>query len=402
MNARWNHVKFADAPVEIIDGDRGKNYPKQSDFYDSGYCLFLNTGNVTTNGFDFSRCQFIAEEKDVALRKGKLAREDVVMTTRGTIGNVAYFDGTVPFDHIRINSGMVIFRSNRDQVKPRFLYCYLRSADFQAQVNAVRSGVAQPQLPIRDIKTISIPLPPIDEQERIAGILSSYDDLIENNLRRIELLEKTARLLYEEWFVRLRFPGYEHTKTKDGVPEGWGKNRLIELANLTMGQSPESKFYNKEGDGLPFHQGVSDFGERFITHKVFCTVQARIAHPGDILCSVRAPVGRLNITLDKIVIGRGLAAIRSKTGNQSFLYYQLKSHFFKEDMIGSGAIFAAVTKKDMENQELLTPPQSLIQSFEDLSRSIDKQIQTLFLQNQKLKQARDLLLPRLMNGEILV
>jgi type I restriction enzyme S subunit len=167
-----------------------------------------------------------------------------------------------------------------------------------------------------------------------------------------------------------------------------------------MGQSPESKFYNEMGEGLPFHQGVADFGDRFVTNRIYTNSFTRVAQEKDILCSVRAPVGRLNLTLDKIAIGRGLSALRSKTGHQSFLYYQLRTHFFKEDLIGSGAIYASVTRKEFEDQLMLTPTTKLICAFENVSNSIDSQIQNLIIQNKYLSEARDILLPKLMNGEI--
>ena len=222
-------VDFEAAPFEIIDGDRGKNYPKQNEFSDSGHCLFLNAANVTRSGFEFSECQFITEQKDETLRKGKLQRDDIILTTRGTIGNAAHFHASVPYEHIRINSGMVILRCNVEKIAPTYLYHFLRSPSFHAQVNSLRSGVAQPQLPIRDMKRIKMPLPTLLTQRHLASILSAYDDLIENNRRRIQLLEQAARLLYKEWFVRLRFPGYEHVKVKDGVPEGWERKQLSEL-----------------------------------------------------------------------------------------------------------------------------------------------------------------------------
>ena len=137
-------VEFGEAPFEIIDGDRGKNYPKQSDFLDSGHCLFLSATNVTKTGFDFAECLFIDERKDAALNKGKLQREDIVLTTRGTVGNTAYFNHTVPFENLRINSGMVILRCDRAMMLPAYLYHFLRSTSFHEQVNALRSGVAQP------------------------------------------------------------------------------------------------------------------------------------------------------------------------------------------------------------------------------------------------------------------
>jgi type I restriction enzyme S subunit len=239
-------------------------------------------------------------------------------------------------------------------------------------------------------------------QRRIVDTLSAYDDLIENNRRRMALLEEAARQLYREWFVRFRFPGHEHTRITNGVPEGWGRVRLGELSEVTMGQSPDSEHYNEDREGLPFHQGVTDFGDRFVTHRVYSTALNRVAQAGDILCSVRAPVGRLNVSLDKIVIGRGLAALRSKTGHQSLLLQQLRAHFFKEDLIGGGAIFVSVTKKEFSAQELLEPPERLKRAFEEMTVPCDDQIRVLHLENRQLRTARDLLLPRLMSGEIAV
>ena len=131
-------------------------------------------------------------------------------------------------------------------------------------------------------------------------------------------------------------------------------------------------------------------------------MQNRLAEPGDILFSVRAPVGRINITTDKIVIGRGLSAIRSKLCQQNLLFYALKSHFFKEDMMGGGAIFAAITKKDLHSVELIHAPDRIAEMFMEHVRPIDLQIENLQQTINDLIQARDLLLPRLMNGEVAV
>ena len=150
------------------------------------------------------------------------------------------------------------------------------------------------------------------------------------------MFEESARQLYKERFVRFCFPGHEHVKIIDGVPEGGTFKPLKDIASLTMGQSPKSEFYNSDGDGLPFHQGVTKFGFRFVEHETYCTKPTRLSQPGDILFSVRAPVGRMNITNDVIVLGGGFSAIHSVEGFQSFLFYALKSYFFKEDIIHSG------------------------------------------------------------------
>lgn len=150
----WEYIRFGNA-IEIIDGDRGVNYPKQEEFYEDGECLFLNAGNVTKNGFDFSYCSYITKEKDQILRKGKLQTGDVVLTTRGTVGNVAFLNETMTFSPMRINSGMVILR-NLGVVSPEYIYTALRHESLQKAMMMYASGSAQPQLPIKDMRRIKI------------------------------------------------------------------------------------------------------------------------------------------------------------------------------------------------------------------------------------------------------
>ena len=150
----WEYIRFGNA-IEIIDGDRGVNYPRQEEFYEEGECLFLNAGNVTKNGFDFSFCAYITKEKDQLLRKGKLQTGDVVLTTRGTVGNVAFLNETMTFSPMRINSGMVILR-NLGVVSPEYIYTALRHESLQKTMMMYASGSAQPQLPIKDMRRIKI------------------------------------------------------------------------------------------------------------------------------------------------------------------------------------------------------------------------------------------------------
>ena len=386
--------------AEIIDGDRGKNYPKQDEFYPQGYCLFLNTGNVTKEGLIFEENQFIMKEKDEALRKGKLKRGDIVYTTRGTVGNAGYYNSSVPYENVRINSEMVILRSNGEIVDARFLYQILKSEYYRPYFKQYCTGSAQPQLPIKNFSQIYLNVPDIKTQHRIADILSVYDDLIENNQRQIKLLEEAAQRLYKEWFVNLRFPGHENTKIVDGVPERWNEKTLSQVANVIMGQSPKSEFYNSEKKGLPFHQGVGSYGVRFVMDDIYSTSYTRIAEPNSILFSVRAPVGRLNITKNKVVIGRGLAAINQTDGCQSYLYYLLKNKFFKDNIVGNGSIFASVSKDELLNQKFLIPERNLMMQFEKIVSQMDKQIENLDSKNKKLIEARDRLLPELMSGEM--
>lgn len=249
-----------------------------------------------------------------------------------------------------------------------------------------------------------ISLPPRSDQERVAEVLGSIDDLIENNRRRVEVLEEMARAIYREWFVRFRYPGHEDVPLVDSplgpIPDGWTVRPLIEVADITMGQSPKSEFYNSDGLGKPFHQGVTDFGRHYPTHRKFCTVDARLAQDGDILVSVRAPVGRINLADTTLVIGRGLAAVRSTAGHQSFMVATLREVFSEEDSMGGGTIFNAIRKKDLEQIPIVQPPDGLVAVADDRLAAGFRLIRSLTFASRELAAIRNLLLPKLVTGQI--
>ena len=385
MRYRWPRQLLSSAAVEIIDGDRGKEYPKDSDFSDSGYCLFLNTGNVRPDGFDFSNCQFISAEKDQRLRKGKLTRNDLVMTTRGTIGNIAYYDDNILYENLRINSGMVIFRTDASRLHPSFLYHFLRSPDFIGQTIAMRSGVAQPQFPIRDIKRVELSIPDLVVQKRIASILSVYDDLIENNRRRMALLEEAARQLYREWFVRLRFPGYEHTRITDGLPAGWGQIPLGEHVTLNYGKALKAD--NRTNGPYPVHgsSGIVGYHEKPFTQG-----------PGIVL-GRKGNVGSVYWCSKNYWPIDTVYFIGAEKSNL-WLYYALQHmHFINTDVAVPG-----LNRDFAYSRSLLIPNHHLVSQFLDTAVPIHEQIDKLDEMNHKLRAARDLLLPRLMNGEIAI
>jgi type I restriction enzyme S subunit len=376
---------------------------KSQYFVDSGDLIVLTPGNFhEAGGFRArpSKDRYYAAEfpENFRLREHDLI---IAMTEQGPglLGSTAL----IPEDNRYLHNqrlGLITIKDG-ESLDKRFLYHLFNTRAVRAQINASASGTKVRHTAPERIYRVRVRIPKkTSEQKQIAAVVSAYDDLIENNRRRIQLLEESARLLYTEWFVHLRFPGHEHTKIINGIPEGWERTTLGELANITMGQSPKSIYYNQDGNGLPFHQGVSNFGVRFPSPETYCTVQDRIAEAGDILFSVRAPVGRINISPSKMVIGRGLAAIRSNCGHQNLLFYALKSHFFKEDMIGGGAIFAAITKKDLYSVELTYPTDGLASMFMEHVLPIDRQIENLQQTIEKLTGARDILLPRLMAGQI--
>ncbi len=294
----------------------------------------------------------------------------------------------------------VIETRDADILNIKYFYFYLRPLlkAFEQQA----TGATTKFLTIKILNNIPVAQPDVRSQEKIAAILSAYDDLIENNQRRIALLEKMAEEIYREWFVRIRFPGYEQVKKVKGVPENWKLSCLGNIVKFTMGQSPSSEFYNENGDGLPFHQGVGTYGERFPKTVTYCSEDGRRAHTGDILFSVRAPVGRLNIADQEMIIGRGLAAIRHKMERNTYLYYLLKVAFANEDIIGNGAIFNSVGKDELAKFPIFEPESDLIEKFDAIASKMDEQIAVIMKASDRLRSSRDALLPRLISGKLSV
>ena len=401
MSYKWERVSISQSPIEIIDGDRGKNYPHQNEFFDDDFCLFLNAGNVTKAGFNFDKSQFITKEKDRLLNKGKLRRGDIVLTTRGTVGNSALYDDNVLFDNVRINSGMVIFRINDSRIiDNEYFYYFLKSSDFLNQVFSHSSGSAQPQLPIKDLRNIKFPLPPLSTQFQISEFISAFDKKIDLNRKTNQTLEEIAHAIFKEWFIDFNYPGAtgEMVDSPLGpIPKGWRVGELSELCNITMGQSPPGDSYNEDGKGVPFFQGRSDFNFRFPSKRMYTIDPKRYAAKLDTLVSVRAPVGDMNVALENCCIGRGLAAVIEKEGNSSFTYYFLNNLTTQlKTFEDNGTVFGSITKKDFERIQCVIPPRKIINLFESQLHPVDESILNNCMEEESLKVIRDNLLTKFM------
>ena len=397
--------------AEIIDGDRGKNYPQQHEFLDEGYCLFLNTGNVTKVGFSFDSNQFISKEKCDLLRKGKLQRHDIVYTTRGTVGNAAFYSDSIPYEHVRINSGMVIIRPKETIVCTEFLYQILKSDYYRPFFRKYCTGSAQPQLPIKNFSTIELDLPDLPVQRFIAGILSSYDDLIENNQKQIKLLEEAAQRLYKEWFVDLRFPGHETTSIVDGVPEGWKVDRADTFFNMSIGKTPpraEKQWFTDGDKGTPWIS-ISDMGNsgtyvfhstEGLTAEAISKHNVRVVPADTILVSFKLTVGRVSITTTNTCTNEAIAHFLIPDGFlREYTYLYLKC--FEYDSLGNtSAISKAVNSKIIKAMPFVMPDSEILQRFHQVGKPILEEIKNKQKTNIYLAEARDRLLPKLMSGEI--
>ena len=393
--------------AEIIDGDRGKNYPKQDEFYPQGYCLFLNTGNVTKEGLIFEENQFIMKEKDEALRKGKLKRGDIVYTTRGTVGNAGYYNSSVPYENVRINSGMVILRSNGEIVDARFLYQILKSEYYRPYFKQYCTGSAQPQLPIKNFSQIYLNVPDIKTQHRIADILSVYDDLIENNQRQIKLLEEAAQRLYKEWFVNLRFPGHENTKIVDGVPEGWQWCKVRDVADINSSALPK----NYKEDFIDYVDLGSVRCGHIETRTRYNLNEApgrakRCAKDGDIIWGMVRPnlkaYALVTNPKETDVFSTGFAVLSAKKVPYSYLYCAVTQEEFVGYLVNAtnGAAYPAVKPVHFEVADILKPDDKVLEQFHSVADSIYRKKEALENQNHNLRESRDLILPKLMSGEV--
>jgi len=363
----------------------------------------MKLGDVMTfqRGFDITKNEQAEGDIPIVSSSGissfhnqwKTKGPGVIIGRKGTLGTVHYLRRNFwPHD---TTLWVKDFKGN----DCRFIYYFLQTL----YLENFDTGSSNPTLNRNHVHKIKVLFPRIiDIQKKIAYTLSTYDDLIENNRRRIMLLEKMAEEIYREWFVRMRFPGHDKVKFVKGVPEDWQPSCLGSVIKFTMGQSPRSEFYNEVGDGLPFHQGVGTYGERFPRTVTYCSEDGRRAHKGDILFSVRAPVGRLNIADQEMIIGRGLAALRHKKGHNHYLYCLLKTAFVNEDIIGNGSIFNSVGKDELAKFPIFEPEASLIERFDAIATKIDVQIVTLLQATRCLKSTRDLLLPRLISGKLSV
>ncbi|OJH81867.1 restriction endonuclease subunit S [Serratia marcescens] len=362
-----------DLNISFIDGDRGKNYPSQHDFSDKGYSIFLNTKNVRKYGFDFSDIQYISKEKDSALRKGKVQDKDIILTTRGTVGNTAYYEQSIHYENVRINSGMVIVRPDEKTVDSRFLLYFFRSLDYDIFV----SGSAQPQLPIRDLKKIEIHLPPLIEQKAIASVLSSLDEKIELLHRQNKTLESMAETLFRQWF---------DNEQQDNLKEG----KLSDILSLKYGKALKQE--NRSGEGFPVvaSGGIVGFHSEYLVNA-----------PG-IVIGRKGTLGKVYYMYENFYPIDTSYYIESKIKNSELFYeyFLLKALDF-ENMNSDSAV-PGLNRDYAMSSSINIPSFEMIINFNKFCKGFFEKIKINSTQINTLENLRDTLLLKLMSGEVRV
>ncbi|WP_336240834.1 restriction endonuclease subunit S [Citrobacter werkmanii] len=442
------------AGIQLIDGDRGKNYPKHNDFMENGYCLFLSAKNVTKSGFQFQETAFINEIKDSQLRAGKLSYGDIILTTRGTVGNVAYYDSSNPYKNIRINSGMIIIRADEKLWNPKFLYFILTSGFLQEQIINLISGSAVPQLPARDIKKFILPVIGRNIQDKIANIISAFSDKISINIDTNQTLEQMSQTLFKSWFVdfdpvidnaldagnpipealqsraelrqkvrnsvdfkplpvdiRALFPA-EFEETELGwVPKGWKISTAGDELVVKGGSTPSTSNADFWENGTIHWTSPKDLTgndskvlldtSKKITELGLKKISSGLLPTDTVLMSSRAPIGYLALAKTPMSINQGYIAIpSSKNLSPEYIIYWLENIMDDIKGMAGGTTFAEISKGAFKTISLVIPSKNIVDEFTRLAHQHFGKVVSNTEQINALTNLRDTLLPKLISGEL--
>ena len=404
-------MSWPDIPFETLYEIPSRNgVYKPKEFHGSG-CRIVNMGEMF--GFNFISNQEMKrlELNDIELTANSLEDGDLLFGRRSLVEAGAGKCSLVvePPEPLTFESSIIRVRLNKDVVNPRFLYYYFQSPQGRGRVRSIVSGTNVKGIRGSELKKLLVACPSKGIQDRISSILSAYDDLIENNRRRMALLEEAARLLYREWFVRLRFPGLEHTRITDGVPEWWERSptqEVIDINPRTHLSDEDDHWFVEMSDlttnNMVIQQATKREGRTGSKFRNGDTLFARITP-----CLENGKTAFVDFMADDEV-GRGsteFIVLRSRRLTPEYVYCLARTYDFRENaiksMVGSSGR-QRVQESCFEKFLVWVPPRMLMNLFTDSARPMFQQIKTLHGQNQKLRAARDLLLPRLMSGEITV
>ncbi|MDY7024848.1 MAG: restriction endonuclease subunit S [Pseudomonadota bacterium] len=370
-------------------------------------------GDVTLDRSGFT---FIDDETHEKLKRSKLQQHDVLVTIAGAnVGKCGYVrPSDVPAN---TNQAVGIARVKKEEANPRYIYYHFKNPSTFAMCQGIGGGqAAQPNINLTMLKGFKVNVPDLESQNRIVGVIGAYDDLIENNKRRIELLEESARQLYKEWFVRFRFPGHEHVKIIDGVPEGWTAGCVGDTAKVFSGYAFKSKDWLEEGNpvikikNITSTNTVDVSGCQCVDDNVAEKAAKFKLSAGDMLIAMTgATVGKVGLmpTSERsFYLNQRVGKFETKIGRD---VTPLLLSFFNSEKaqssilnLAGGAAQPNISAKQIESIELPIPPETLLNTFLDETENLFTLRLNLVDQIFRLTQARDLLLPKLMNGEIAV
>jgi type I restriction enzyme S subunit len=369
---------------------------------------YLANVNVRWGSFDLDNLRVMRFEAH-ELERYRLRNGDIVMCEGGEPGRCAIWRGDAP--EMMIQKALHRIRPG-EELDYRFLFYVFLWMGRSGKFTGLFTGSTIKHLPGQNLAKIQIAYPSRLEQERIAEMLSAYDDLIENNRRRIALLEESARLLYREWFVHLRFPGHEHVEVVDGLPEGWGLRTIADMFVTTSGGTP-SRANPEYFDGATNWVKTQELDDLFIfdteehiSESAIKNSAAKIFPAGTLLVSIYGGtnIGRTGLLAVPAASNQACVALMPKKNGNDVYFAQKWLQENKDYLVGlgQGAAQTNISQQTLRSQAMLVPGEGLLNEFTSHAQQAYQQIANLCLQNRRLREARDLLLPRLMSGEIQV
>jgi len=355
---------------------------------------YLTAKNITKNGISYSNIDFISEEtyekyfKEKSNALTKPQKNDILYSIIGSIGGVY----CVKDEKIGISSSVAIIRANSELIFPQYLAYFLKSKFFEAQVQAIKGGVAQGFMSIEKLKNVNILYPKnLDYQAKIVSILSAYDDLIESKQKQIKLLEEAAQRLYKEWFVDLRFPGYEDIPIINGMPEGWEEEEINKIFNIKYGKTlPTNKIKNSGKYPVYGANGIIGYYNQKNCNDYVVLITSRGNGSGEVS---RTHDKEAFVTNNSFIIMPVNDLIKLP-----FTYQLMKTINFKR--ICTGSAQPQLTNKSINILKVVLPSDELVLKFCQYTEIYYEKIENLLSQNKRLIEARDRLLTKLMSGEI--
>lgn len=389
----------------IQDGNHGEKHPKTADYVPEGV-PFIMASDISSGRVDVASASKLPQSITDKLRIGFCFGGDVLLSHKGSVGYVAIAPEHDPY--LMLTPQVTYYRVNCEKLSARFLSYAFREPMFQKRLFSIAGQQGtRGYVGIKAQRQLKIRFCPRPIQDRIVDTISPYDDLIENNRRRINLLEEAARMLYREWFIHFRFPGHEHVKIIDGLPEGWARRALATVVDVVKDTVKPADFV--EGD---IHIGLEHIPRRSFTLAEWEPIEglasgkARFAE-GDILfCKIRPYFHKVGFTLRSGLASSDAIVWRVKESEDWPLVVCATSsdHFVAvaSKTVREGSKMPRADEKVLLGYSIPKPPEGLLSVFNNSILLITQQCKTLALQNRALAQARDLLLPRLMSGEIAV
>ena len=454
MGLEWRNFRVEDIAAEqpnaLATGPFGSAISAKF-FVDEGVPVIRGSNLSTDIGVRLidENMVFVSPEKAKEFSRSLVKRGDLVFTCWGTISQVGLIDEKSRWHEYIVSNKQMKLTVDPEKANSTYIYYVFSSPVKQQEILSNGIGAAVPGFNLGQLKKHMLRLPPLETQEAIVRRIQSIDDKIDLNRRINQTLEAMAQAIFKSWFVDfdpvkakiaaieqgqdpLRaamraisgktdaeldqmprehhnqlaataalFPDAMEESELGEIPRGWWVEAIGKYFDLTMGQSPPGNTYNEMGEGIPFYQGRTDFGARFPTERVYCTAPTRLAKKGDVLVSVRAPVGDINVAPSDCAIGRGVAAVRHESASFSLYVLRHQKPAFKR-FESEGTVFGSINKKQFESLPFVTAPNEIVRRFQLLVSPLDDDIESNEWQMRNLAVLRDTLLPKLLSGELAI